>query len=426
MQLRFNDDNEKQNYIKYLLSNIFANMARVFSVGTVIQTFMLEYGISENNTALYSSIVQIAHAIVIFSMIFLARYIKKEKVAITLVFLSGVLVPITLLVFAICTQVPVSIAFFVITAVSLLVNLALGVQSVLCYTFPYKIINMENYGRFAGLMGAVSYPASLLSIFLMTFFTARFNYFTVMSIFFAVGVVSWILSAYFIFRIKENKQVSVVYQDKEMPSNTKFNVFKYKPTYLLILPNLLRGFAVGVIGQLIVFGYHDNILNGETANWATFLYYAGIMVSNFLYIGLFEKRNTPFILLLLGGISATLMPLVVVSGNVYVFLLVYFLLYAILGIFDVMFPVVLTKIFPYEGIGTFTSIRMFLMSVGQAIPGLIFDWLCSILNTVGILIVGGVCLLCGALIYAGVMWYLQYKNTKIDLKENAFNEEVNA
>ena len=69
MDLTIERKNEKQNYLKYVLSKSFENIARVFSVGAVVQTFMLEYGISESKTALYSSIVQIANAIMIFAMI---------------------------------------------------------------------------------------------------------------------------------------------------------------------------------------------------------------------------------------------------------------------------------------------------------------------------------------------------------------------
>ena len=301
MDLTIERKNEKQNYLKYVLSKSFENIARVFSVGAVVQTFMLEYGISESKTALYSSIVQIANAIMIFAMIFFARCIKREKLSLTVVALSGVLAPIALLLFSIFNKTSVDITFFVIAFVSLIINLMLGIQSVLSYTFPYKIINMKEYGKFAGLTSSISYPASLLSIFLMTFFSKRFDYFSVMTVFFFVSIIAWVLSAGFMYSIKENKNISKVIEEKNLEKKEKFNVFKYKPTYLLMLPNLLRGFAVGIIGQFIVFGYHDNILNSTTANWVTFLYYAGIMLSNFIYVAFFKNRNTPIIMIIRFG-----------------------------------------------------------------------------------------------------------------------------
>lgn len=412
MKFEFGMNREKDNYMKYCLSKTFEQIARVFSIGTVIQTFMLEYGIGESQTALYASLVQIANAVMIFCMIFLAGKIQKEKLAITIVLLASALAPITLLFFALFTNIAVSTAFVVIAIVSLLINLALGLQTVLFYTFPYKVIDMKDFGKFCGIIGTVSYPACLFSIFLMTFFTARFPYFSVMAIFFVIAIIAWGLSAFFLSKLEENNEISAVIDNAQSSDNKKFNIFKYKPVYFMFLPNLLRGFAVGVIGQMIVFGYHDNILNGDTANWVSFLYYAGIMSSNLLYLLFFKNRNTAFYLLLLSGIASVLMPFVVVSGNVYVFLIVYYVMYAILGVFDTMLPVMLTKMIPYEGIGAFTSIRMFLMSVGTAIPGLIFDWLYGIFNTVEILILGGVNLFLCALIYALVMWYLQYKKNK--------------
>jgi len=409
MSLEVDKKREKKNYIKYVLAKSLEQVARVFSVGTVIQTFMMEYGIGESNTALYSSIVQIANAIMIFAMIFFAKCIKREKLALTVVALSGILAPTALLIFSIFNTASVEVAFFVIAIVSLIINLMLGVQSVLSYTFPYKIIDMKNYGKFAGLTSAISYPASLLAIFLMTYFSNKFEYFSVMTIFFIISIIAWFFSAGFLYSIKENKQISTVVKNEETSGDEKFNVFKYKPTYWLMLPNLLRGFAVGVIGQLIVFGYHDKILDSSSANWVTFLYYAGIMISNFIYVALFKKRNTPLVMVILATTVGFLMPLIVITGKVLVFLGVYFLMYTVLGIFDTMLPVTITKIFPYEGMGTFTAIRMFLMSVGTAIPGLIFDLLYSVFNTVQILMLGGGCLIACAVIYSGVLWFLTKK-----------------
>ena len=117
-----------------------------------------------------------------------------------------------------------------------------------------------------------------------------------------------------------------------------------------------------------------------------------------------------------------MMPLVVVTGNAYIFLGVYFVMYATLGIFDTMLPVSITKIFPYEGIGTFTAIRMFLMSVGTAIPGLIFNWLYSVFNTVQILILGGVCFISCSVIYSSVLWILTKKRKAKEEKIKEINK----
>ena len=62
-------------------------------------------------------------------------------------------------------------------------------------------------------------------------------------------------------RVKEEK-VKMPEKSKE-----KINLFKYKPFITLILPNVLRGFCIGIVSMAITIGYYTELIDGVSANY---------------------------------------------------------------------------------------------------------------------------------------------------------------
>ena len=380
----------KRNLNIYPLASAAATCGVTLATGTVLQTFLLEYGISEQKVSVYTALVQIVQA---FIMLFGAKKMESVKnvvraCALTLV--AQILLPLTVIFF--CLNQSVASMFVVFCGVSVFTNLLLGVHNVLCYKLPYQVIPIGLYGTKQGISGAISGGLGCLISFLLTLCLAwggKENVFWVLAGYFGVTVVFFTIAWYLTASLKNVPMLNDTQNKAE--EDLQKSIFTYKPFYVLIVPNLVRGVGMGIINVVTVIGYNQNLLNATSSGAVAVLLQAASILGSlaYAYIG---KRYIGKTGLYAGIVCAVLLP-VMLMGNTIWFLSVYFVMYfaQILTSYDI--PVAVTKFVSYEYIGQYSAWRMMLLTLGQAIGSSVTPLLLSGVGGISTMIFAGVCLL---------------------------------
>lgn len=379
----------KQNLNKYLVSSAASTCGVTLATGTVLQTFLLEYGVSEQKVSIYTALVQIVQALI---MLFGAKKMESVKnvvraCAVTL--LLQILLPLMVIFF--CLNQNVASMFVIFCVVSLFTNLLLGVYNVLCYKLPYQVIPIASYGKQQGISGAISGGIGCLISFLLTLCLAwggKENVFGVLAGYFGITVLFFAVAGLVTTSLKSIPNLNNPQKDAE-PSTSQ-SIFTYKPFYILILPNLLRGIGMGVINVVTVIGYNQNLLDATSAGVLAILLQAASISGSVVYAWI-GRRFVGKTCLYAGIVCAALLP-VMLMGNTIWFLSLYFVMYfaQILTAYDI--PVAVTKFVSYEYIGQYSAWRMMLLTLGQAVGSSVTPLLLSSAGGIPTMIFASTCL----------------------------------
>ena len=371
------------NNLKYYISAVSSNCALNLITGSVVQTFLLEYGVSPENVTFYVSSMQIVQTL---TMLLISRWIenirsiiKANAISIGMQFLLAAV----LAFFCHANSIDAGIMYKVVFAASIIVNIFYGAYSVVAYKLPYHIMDIKDYGRVTSFSGIfIGISGALFSAYL-AYATARYEYFASMTLFFAAGASLFLLSFAIGMRYKK--------VDFKEETHEKTNLLKYKPFYLLIIPNLLRGFANGVVTVAAVIGSYFKIIDASGGGTLLFLYQAATILGCFIY-SFFSKKNKDAQVLLISGICfVILLPLLIAGKSKPVFFTVYFLLNIVWNFVNYGVPVAVTKMVDYRYIGQYSAWRMLLHTLGTAIGGGCMTFMLGAFGGTATLIFAGLC-----------------------------------
>jgi len=242
-----------------------------------------------------------------------------------------------------------------------------GIHGVLSYKLPYKIMDIKEYGRILGMSGIFLGLCSTVFSWVISAFTSSKNndYFFVMLLFFAVGVIMFILNAVVAYSFKELPDIS-----QTGKKNAKINIFKYKPFYILLVPNILRGFHTGVWGVILVIGNSCGIVDGKKGAVLTVLLQLALMIGCFIYARIANKAEDGKLIFFSSIATAVLAPFMLVGKNQFVFFTIYLAVSLVKNFIDYGVPTAVTKIVDYRCIGQYSAWRMVLHTLGTAIGGM--------------------------------------------------------
>ena len=349
-------------------------------------------GFSEQKVYLFNSVTQIAQVAVILFMTFFSGKIRKVKLITGLSYLSLGFLALILLLGAIRPEIAGNtyvIAVFVATVIS---NCGVGVYTVMSYCLPYYIIDMRDYGKVAGLgtitSGIISFALSML----YTFLVAKLDYMNIMICMFGLSIVCFLLSSRICMSLKE-----IETQERFASVNKKdlFEVFKNKDTYVLLFPNFARGLATGIVSVITVIAISRNILDEKTSAYVNIMMQIGSFSGNALFVA-FYKKATSAVMLLISTIGYCVIFPFCISGGLVSFLILFLIFYIFRMIIDTSIPVLVTEIIPQNQIGAYTSVRMLIFILGQAVATLIISPLVGFIGYTGLLIFSSVMqLVCG-------------------------------
>ena len=387
------------NIVKYCIYKTIYNVGFTFCTGTIMQTFLIQAGFAENQIYVLNSLMQIMQVAVMLVLTFLSGKIKRVKGVTSISYLSLSLLTGVFLIGAINPNLinhGYVIAVFIVAGIS---YAGVGLYMILSYCLPYYTIDMKDYGKMTGISTAIAGGVSFLTSLVYSFLLLKFSsmYMKITSVFFVIAIVCFILTSIVCASMRV-KNVEASKEDRE--KNDVTAVFKNKNTYLLLIPNFVRGLSVGIFNVIATIAISTSILNETTSSYVNVILQIATFAGNVFFAFAYKRFSTKNLLLL-----ATIGVCVSFPFSLELGVIGFFCCFAIASFFrfvtDTAIPVLITEIIPKEQIGPYTSIRMLIFTGAQAVATLLITPLKNIVGYTGVLIFATVMLfICGVTYYA--------------------------
>lgn len=379
-----------RNIILYYIGQAAYGCVTLMAMGTIFQSFMLECGISETKVSLCVSVIQIVQTLTMLLMSKFAENIKNIFSTVAICLFAQVLPLGAMLFICINNGVSVESRYILLFASGLILSFFMGIYSILCYKQPFHIMNISEYGKVTALMGVISGILCTAVSGAISFALKGSPYFSTMSIVCIIGIVLAIVSGAVNFGyVKLNVNQS-------QKADKKINIFRYKPFYKLLIPNIARGISTGIFNLTAVIGYYCNILDTASAALLVTLSQVAAIVSCLTYAYFASKRKSGMVCLVSSIALVILLPFMTVSKSLLMFELFYFLGFFFLNYITNAVPVIVAENVDYNCIGQYTAWRMALFTGGIAIGGALVPLLLKFAGgTLTLLICGILMLPCG-------------------------------
>jgi MFS family permease len=375
--------------------------------GTLLQTFLIEKGFSEENVTVLLSVLQVIQILTIFIFSSIADKFKRYKKATAFSVFASLPLSVFLLILSFSAESgSSSIPFLIFGA---FYNIFLGIYNIFSYKLPYTIIDMERYGIITSLVGVVggglSFGASVLISYLQTVFT-----------FFAVMRVIYVLTLIFIIGMAV---VTLIFDENIPPleleeEKKKINILKYKPFLILIIPNVFRGFCTGIAGMAATIGYFIGVLDSTSASVLLAVTNISAIASSFLYSFLTRKIREKHMLLTASIMVFVFMSLMTVIKGTASFVTFFGLAYFFVYIVSLSVPVSITRTIKYDVIGQYTGGRILLHTLGSSLAGFLCIPMIKLFGAeLTMIISGGLQLVSGIVYYVFLNDYEKQNNIKV-------------
>ena len=394
---------EKNNNIKLNINNIVIGVFLLLFNGAILQTLLIESGISEHRVNIFVSVMQIVQTL---SMLLLSKKMDEVKNIIktySIAMFGTVPMAVVLILMSFNGEIFRNSTMLLLYTTGVLFNVFYTVHLVLSYKLPYHVMDMSNYGRYTAVVGIVSGIATLLITAGLSFLLGIFSYSKVMI---AVYVLSVFLSFVYFFSAITLKRVNEEFAfTKE--AEEKINIFTYKPFYSLLIPNFLRGFCSGIVGIMVTIGFSQKILDVQSSSYFVIITNAVSIASCFVY-GFLTVKKIEDKLVLISSIGIFLfLPALFIGRNTVVFLAFYGVMYFFLILLNYSAPVVITRIVDYKVIGQYTSWRLLVGAAGTALAGFCCSGMLEVFGAILTMIITGTMQL-----ISGVWYYVYIKSIK--------------
>ena len=385
------------NIKKYCIYTTIYNVGFTFCTGAVMQTFLIQAGFLAEQVYVLNSLMQIMQVIMMLILTFLSGKIKRVKTVTSISCLSLCVLTAVFLMGAINPELikhGYVIAVFIVAGVS---YVGVGLYTILSYCLPYYIIDMNDYGKMVGISTAIAGGVSFLVSLVYSILLSKFSYMKTTASFFVIAIVCFIVTS--IVCASMQVKSSEAKQEDRVKSDV-VAVFKNKHTYVLLIPNFVRGLSVGIFNVIATIAISASILNETTSSYVNVILQIATFAANLLFAVAYRKLSTKNVLLL-----ATLGVCVSFPFSLEFGVIGFFLCFTVASFFrfvtDTAIPVIITEIIPKEQIGPYTSIRMLIFTGAQAVATLLITPLYTKVGYTGVLIFATVMLfICGITYYA--------------------------
>ena len=385
------------NIKKYCIHTVIYNVGYTFCTGAIMQTFLIQAGFSARQVYVLNSLMQLMQVAMMLVLTFLSGKIKRVKAVTSISYLSLSLLTAVFLMGAINPDLikhGYVIAVFIVAGVS---YVGVGLYTILAYCLPYYVIDMKDYGKMTGISVAIGGGASFLVSLVYSILLSKFQYMKTTAAFFIIAIVCFILSSFVCASMRVKAAEAGV---EEQEKSDLVAVFKNKHTYILLLPNFVRGLSIGIFNVIATIAISTSILNETTSSYVNLILQIATFAANVFFAFAYKKLSTKNLLLF-----ATLGVCISFPFSLELGAIGFFCCFAVASFFrfviDTAIPVIITEIIPKEQIGPYTSIRMLIFTGAQAVATLLITPLESAIGYTGVLIFATVMLfICGATYYA--------------------------
>ena len=385
------------NIKKYCIYTTLYNLGFTFCTGAIMQTFLIQAGFLAEQVYVLNSLMQIMQVAMMLILTFLSGKIKRVKAVTSISCLSLSILTCVFLMGAINPELikhGYVIAVFIVAGIS---YVGVGLYTILSYCLPYYTIDMNDYGKMTGISTAIAGGVSFLASLTYSLLLSKFSYMKTTAAFFIIAIVCFILTGI----VCASMRVKSVEMDEEnREKNDVISVFKNKNTYILLIPNFVRGLSVGIFNVIATIAISTSILNETTSSYINVILQIATFAGNLFFAFAYKKLSTKNLLLIATLGVCISFPLSLEFGIVG-----FFICFTSASFFrivtDTAIPVIITEIIPKEQIGPYTSIRMLIFTGAQAVATLLITPLKSAIGYTGVLIFAAVMLfICGATYYA--------------------------
>ena len=396
------------NIKKYCIYTTLYNVGFTFCTGAIMQTFLIQVGFSAQKVYVLNSLMQIMQVAMMLILTFLSGKIKRVKTVTSISNLSLCLLTGVFLMGAINPELIKNgyvIAVFIVAGVS---YVGVGLHTILSYCLPYYTIDMKDYGKMTGISTAMAGGVSFLMSLAYSLLLSKFSYMKTTAVFFVIAIVCFILTSIVCASMRE-KAAETNKEDRE--GNDVIAVFKNKNTYILLIPNFVRGLSVGIFNVIATIAISMSILNETTSSYISVILQIATFAGNIFFAFAYKKLSTKNVLLLATLGVCVSFPFCLELGAIG-----FFCCFAIASFFrfvtDTAIPVIITEIIPKEQIGPYTSIRMLIFTGAQAVATLLITPLETVVGYTGVLIFATVMLFVCCVTYYAVAKGIELKRSK--------------
>ena len=378
---------------KYYIHTTLWSIITLVVSGSMAQTFLLEYGLSEEKVTSYFSIMQLMQIFTI--LLFSKRSDNLKSIVKTLVKSHLLDIPLCLLFVYLCfVRIENMTTLFVLIIVAgAFLSIATGIHNVLAYKLPYLIIDMEYYGTLLAVSGALIGIFNVLFTVISQQLQMKLGYMTAMQ-YITIIIVAF-LGIFPIATGTMKEKMTTAYNE----TRERINLLRYKPFLALIIPNIARGFCLGMVTMIITIGYFTNLIDGVSANYIIIITNVMQITASFSFSKISMIVPEKYVLLFSSIIVAIMMPLLTI-GNTTMFLVVYSILYFVIIILNNAVPLTVTKIIDYKVAGQYSAGRMLLNTLGTSLAGFLCIPMFKMIGVVPTLAIAG-----GMQMVSGVGYY---------------------
>lgn len=378
---------------KYYIHTTLWSIITLVVSGSMAQTFLLEYGLSEEKVTSYFSIMQLMQIFTI--LLFSKRSDNLKSIVKTLVKSHLLDIPLCLLFVYLCfVRIENMTTLFVLIIVAgAFLSIATGIHNVLAYKLPYLIIDMEYYGTLLAVFGALIGIFNVLFTVISQQLQMKLGYMTAMQ-YITIIIVAF-LGIFLIATGTMKEKMTTAYNE----TRERINLLRYKPFLALIIPNIARGFCLGMVTMIITIGYFTNLIDGVSANYIIIITNVMQITASFSFSKISMIVPEKYVLLFSSIIVAIMMPLLTI-GNTTMFLVVYSILYFVIIILNNAVPLTVTKIIDYKVAGQYSAGRMLLNTLGTSLAGFLCIPMFKMIGVVPTLAIAG-----GMQMVSGVGYY---------------------
>ena len=384
------------NNIKYYIWGSINVIVLSFTSGGIIQTFFHEIGFSARQIGTYTSLTSVAQIVVMVLSIFLADRVTKVKDAISLLTLSRILICAAMLPSCFSDALSVKVIYYIALLCCCIQNLFIGFSGVLTYRLPYLIIDMKDFAKIENNNVIISGVLSILISGGITLFSAIFPFRAVMAVGFILSTVFCLYSSWLVKSMKiKNEFPESAKQKKFMFHKLLEHKFRY-----FYAPNFFRGIAAGLMGVMTVVCMKEITSNASVISGLTAISSVSSIIGCALYQVMRNKLKTAALYLLSSILMFLFLPAMLMGRSVAIFCICFFVLYIALNIINVSGAIYATEIVRYHEMGTYTSVRLITMTLGQAVANYAVVAAMDYVPTALILTVCGL-----AQLASGIMYY---------------------
>lgn len=384
------------NNMKYYIWGSINTIITFFISGGIIQTFFNEIGFSSRQIGTYTSLISVVQIVVMVLSILLADRVTKVKDAISLLTLSRILICLAMLPACFSDTLSVKIIYYIALICCCIQNLFVGFSNVLTYRLPYFIIDMKDYAKIENNNVMISGAFSILISGAITFLSAIFPFRAIMATGFVLSIVFCLCSSWLVKSMKiKNEFPESAKQKKFMLHKLWEHKFRY-----FYAPNFFRGIAAGLMGVMTVVCMKEITSNASVISGLTTIASVASIIGCALYQVLRNRLKTAALYLLSSILLFLFLPITLTGRSVGIFCICFFFLYIALNIINVSGAIYASEIVRYNEMGTYTSVRLITMTLGQAVANYAVVAAMDYMPTVLILTVCGL-----AQLASGIMYY---------------------